>query len=131
MNIRGLTQIPSVTETTVNTADKVTASTSLIKSEMAHDRDANGQQFYQRQQKKKERMTQKTFDKAIAALKEKSFVKDMNWMIETCEENGIKYALVQDTSGKVIRRIMEGDLWDVFDVTEQDRGRGNLINKAA
>lgn len=131
MNIRGLTPIPHATEASAQTVEKVAAASSQIKSETAHDRDANGQQFYQKQQKKKERMTQETFDKAIEVLRQKSFVKELNWIIESGEEHGIKYAYIKDSTGKTIRRIMEGDLWEVFDDGEQDRGRGNLLNKAA
>lgn len=131
MNIRGLTQIPSVTEQPVNAVDKVTAATSQIKSDTAHDRDANGQQFYQRQQKKKEKMSQEVFAKAIAALKEKSFIKDMNWTVSAGDENGIKYAYIHDAEGQLIRRIMEGDLWEVFDEPQSAQGRGQLLNKSA
>ena len=101
-----------------------------IKSEASHERDANGQEFYSKQQKK-EKMTAEQFGKALALLKEKSFMKEMNWIAVSYEENGLKYAWVQDQSGNTIRKIAEFDLWEIFDPSQQIPNKGQLLKRTA
>jgi hypothetical protein len=102
-----------------------------IKSENANeDKDANGQQSFSRQQKK-EKMTPEQFAKALELLKEKSFVKDMNWIVLSLEEEGVKYAMVQDQAGLLIRKIAEYDLWEVFDSSHDIPNKGQLLRKVA
>lgn len=101
-----------------------------IKTDNTADRDANGQQFYQRE-KKKEKMTQEQFDKAIAMLKEKHFIKDMHWSVMPVNEGAIKYAWVQDQAGNTIRKIIEFDLWEVFDEISTEETKGQLLKKTA
>lgn len=101
-----------------------------IKTDNATDRDANGQQFYQKE-KKKEKMTQEQFDKAIAMLREKHFVKDMNWSVTPINEGHIKYAWVQDQAGNSIRKIIEFDLWEIFDEIGTEETKGQLLKKTA
>jgi hypothetical protein len=101
-----------------------------IKTDNTADRDANGQQFYQKQNKK-EKMTQEQFEKAIAKLREKNFVKEMNWVVLAVSEAGLKYALVQDPSGQSIRKIIEFDLWEIFDDFKSEETKGQLLKKTA
>ncbi|MEQ1722180.1 MAG: hypothetical protein ABL930_03330 [Pseudobdellovibrio sp.] len=101
-----------------------------IKTDNTADRDANGQQFYQKE-KKKEKMTQEQFDKAVALLREKHFVKDMNWVVLATSEGDIKFAWVQDRSGQSIRKIIEFDLWEVFDDVKSEETKGQLLKKTA
>lgn len=100
-----------------------------IKTDNTADRDANGQQFYQKE-KKKERMTKEQFEKAIALLREKHFIKDMNWSVMPVNEGDIKYASVQDSSGNLIRKIIEYDLWEIFDEVAEET-KGQLLKKTA
>lgn len=100
-----------------------------IKTDNTADRDANGQQFYQKE-KKKEKMTKEQFDKAIAMLKEKHFIKDMHWSVMPVNEGDIKYALVQDQAGNTIRKIIEYDLWEIFDEVAEET-KGQLLKKTA
>lgn len=128
MNIKNLLGINAVG---VPATGKTSSVNKPIKSENTQDRDANGQQAYSRQQKKKEQMTEEQFAKAIAILKEKSFVKEMNWVVLPVHENGLKFALVQDQQGKLIRKISELDLWEVFDDSQDVPNKGHLLKKIA
>ena len=101
-----------------------------IKSEASNERDANGQELFSKQQKK-EKMTAEQFQKALVLLQAKPFMKEMNWVAVAFEENGIKYAWVQDQDGKTIRKIAEFDLWDVFDPAPPVSSKGHLLRKTA
>lgn len=101
-----------------------------IKTDNTQDRDANGQQFYH-QERKKEKMTDEQFEKAVAILREKHFIKDMHWLVLVAEENGVKYACVQDSSGNSIRKIAEFDLWEVFEDTKTEETKGQLLKRTA
>lgn len=101
-----------------------------IKTENTNDRDPNGQQ-YQQQQRKKERMTPEQFEKAVGLLREKHFVKEMSWSVESVEENGLKFAWVQDSKGQTIRKISEFDMWEMFDDVTHSETKGQLLKKTA
>ena len=101
-----------------------------IKTDNTQDRDANGQQLYQRE-RKKEKMTEEQFEKAVSLLREKHFIKDMHWVVLAAEENGLKYAWVQDQSGQTIRKISEFDLWEVFEDAKSEETKGQLLKKTA
>ena len=101
-----------------------------IKMDNTQDRDANGQQLYQRE-KRKEKMTDEQFEKAVAVLREKDFVKEMNWVVLAAVENDVKIAWVQDSAGNTIRKIQEWDLWELFEDHKSDETKGYLLNKTA
>lgn len=106
--------------------------TKAIKSENTHDRDANGQQLYQKQQKKKEKMTREQAEKAIANLNAKHFMVDMKWIAVLVEDEGYFYAEVKDQSENLIRKISEHDLWEVFDTPVNETSqKGNLLKRTA
>jgi hypothetical protein len=126
MNIKNFLGIsPSVTP-----ASAVQKVDRPIKTDSSHDRDANGQEFYQKE-KKKEKMTQEQFDKAVAILREKHFIKDMSWVVKACYDGDFKYAEVQDYTGKTIRKISEFDLWEMFEDAKPDETKGQLLKKTA
>ncbi|MFZ3228568.1 MAG: hypothetical protein WA160_00060 [Pseudobdellovibrio sp.] len=128
MNIKNLLGINAIG---VPSVGKASAVTKPIRSENTQDRDANGQEAYTKQQKKKEKMTDEQFAKALGILKEKPFIKDMNWIVLAHEENGLKYAWVQDLAGATIRKISELDLWEVFDNSHDIPNKGQLLKKVA
>lgn len=106
--------------------------TKAIKSENTHDRDANGQQLYQKQQKKKEKMTREQAEKAIANLNAKHFMLDMKWVAVLVEDEGYFYAEVKDETQNLIRRLAEFDLWEVFDAPVNETStKGNLLKRTA
>jgi hypothetical protein len=101
-----------------------------IKLDNTQDRDANGQQFYQKE-RRREKMTDEQFEKALAILREKNFIKEMNWVVVALIESDIKVAWVQDSSGQTIRKIAEYDLWEVFDDVKSEETKGQLLKKTA
>lgn len=123
MNIKGLNSlnIPAVPTKTEKT----------IKSDSAHDRDAQGQYFHQKK-KKKEKMTDEQFDQALVNLNKKSFMLDMNWTAKKVMMEEVKYAEVANPSGEVIRTISEFDMWDLFsDESSVEKNKGQLLKKIA
>lgn len=107
------------------------ASEKTIKSEMTHDRDANGQAMYQKN-KKKEKMTREQAEKAIAILNTKPFMNDMKWSAVLLDDNGFFYAEVKDQQDNVIRKIAEFDLWEIFDTPATEHSqKGNLLKRTA
>lgn len=128
MNIRNLLGINSIITPATTKAQPLNKN---IKSEnIDHDRDGNGQESYSHQHKK-EHMTPEQFAKAIELLKEKAFIKDMNWVVSTLEEDGFMYALVQDQAGTIIRKIADYNLWEIFDSTHDIPNKGHLLSKVA
>ena len=106
--------------------------TKAIKSENTHDRDANGQQLYQKQQKKKEKMTREQAEKAIANLNAKHFMLDMKWVAVLVDDEGYFYAELKDQSQNLIRKIAEHDLWEVFETPANETSqKGNLLKRTA
>jgi hypothetical protein len=127
MNIKNFTGINAIT----TPAGQVSKTDRPIKSESSHeDRDANGQQLYDRK-KKKEKMTDEQFQKAIDLLKEKKFIKEMNWIVMAAEENGVRYAWVKGQNDETIRKIIEYDMWELFDDPQPDSTKGQLLKKTA
>ncbi|MBC7421738.1 MAG: hypothetical protein H7328_13495 [Bdellovibrio sp.] len=101
-----------------------------IKSESSQDRDAAGQ-YFQQKKKQKEKMTEEQFEKALSILKEKAFIKEMNWQVMPVIEDGFRYAWVQDLQGASIRKISEWDLWEIFDEPATESNKGQLLKKTA
>jgi hypothetical protein len=104
-----------------------------IKSDNTNDRDANGQQFYDGQEKKKHaKMTREQFLRALAILNEKAFMKEMLWTAFEINDNNYFYADVRDTKSNTIRKIGESDLWELFeDVRPGEEKKGQLLKKTA
>ena len=126
MNVKSLLGISSA----ISPISKSASVDRPIKSEASTERDANGHAFYSKQQQK-EKMTEEQFQKALVLLQAKSFMKEMNWIAMAFEENDIRYALVQDSDGKIIRKIAEFDLWEVFDPAPPVSNKGQLLRKTA
>ena len=127
MNIKNFTGVNAIT-TPVGQVSKVDRP---IKSESSNeDRDANGQQFYNKRQNK-EKMSDEQFEKALSLLREKKFIKDMNWIVTSEIDNEVKYAWVKDQNHETIRKIIEYDLWDVFDNPTPEATKGQLLKKTA
>jgi len=119
----------------INTALTPTGQTGKIdkqiKSESSHeDRDANGQQLYEKK-KKKDKMTEEQFQKALSLLREKKFVKEMNWIVTSEIHNDVKYAWVKDQNEVTIRKIIEFELWELFEDPQTDSTKGQLLKKTA
>ncbi len=127
MNIKNFTGVNAITAP-VGQVAKVDRP---IRSESSNqDRDANGQQFYEKK-RKKEKMSDEQFEKALMLLKDKNFIKDMNWVVTSEIDNEIKYAWVKDQNDQTIRKIIEYDLWELFDDPGSESTKGQLLKKTA
>lgn len=127
MNIKNLTGANAIT-TPVGQIGKVEK---VIKSESSHeDRDANGQQLYEKK-KHKEKMTEEQFQKALSLLRDKKFVKEMNWVVVSEILNDVKYAWVKDQNDQTIRKIIEYELWELFEDPKSESPKGQLLKKTA
>lgn len=124
MNIKGL--LGNTPSLPVHPVDRLTRA---IKSDTAHDRDANGQQAFDQNQKDQSPMSDEQIQKSIEHLKNLPFVKEHNWTIQLIEENGKKFVIVQETGGAIVRRIPEVDLWTLpLDFNDL---KGQLLRKTA
>ncbi len=129
MNIKGMVNLNNIL-TGPSTSDAIQKKERTIKSDNAQERDANGQEFYSKQ-KKKIKMSKEQFDKALTLLNEKSFMKEMNWIAFASIEGDFFYAEVKSTTGEVIRRMSEFDLWEVFDNPDVNNHKGQLLKRTA
>jgi uncharacterized FlaG/YvyC family protein len=125
MNIKGLLG-PNFTNT-VRPTEKVEQRG--IKSDASHERDANGQQAFDQEQKKHGPMSDEQIQKAIEHLQQLPAVKEHKWTVELSIENDKKYILIKDNLMNTIRRIPEMDLW-TLPLFEESR-KGNLLKKTA
>ncbi len=127
MNIRNLLGINS----SVTPAGSVNKMDRPIKSsESSTDREPAGQ-YFQQKQKNKEKMSDEQFEKAISIMKEKEFMKEMNWVVSALTEDDHRYAWVQDQQGITIRKVSEYDLWELFDEPALPSAKGQLLKKTA
>ncbi len=124
MNIKSV--LPNNVISPVKTVDKVDR---MIKSDIAHDRDGNGQQSYDQNKKHHEPMTEDQIKMALEHLKNLPFVKEHKWVVQLHIENEKTYVLVLGNLGEVIRKIPEADLWTLpLDLEDK---KGQLLKKTA
>jgi hypothetical protein len=97
-----------------------------IKSDSTTDRDGNGQTPFGEEQKRP--MTEVEFEEAIKRLRSTEAVKNNQLIIEASELNGKRLVLVKDPAGKILRRIMEAELWSLG--PSEDK-KGQLLSKSA
>ena len=128
MNIKNLAGAALNTFTPVK---NVNGTERAIKSENTHERDADGQPFYQKQQKKKAKMSREQVERAITTLNAKHFMKDMNWTATLIDDNGFFYAEVKDPEGLIIRKMAEYDLWELLEAQATETPKGNLLKRTA
>lgn len=74
------------------------------------------------------KMSEEELQSAVDFLKNLKGVKDNNLQIRLDQHDGMTVVYIEDTSGKVIRRIPENDLWSL--TQEKDKSKGNLFDKA-
>lgn len=132
MNIKNLLGLNSIPKTERVATSGLTQVDRSIKSENTQDRDANGQQFYDKQKKRRQRMTPEQFQRAIAILNEKPWLQEMSWKAFEITEDDLLYAEVRDVNNSVIRRISEYDMWELFEeVRPGEEKKGQLLKKTA
>ncbi|MFN9068981.1 MAG: hypothetical protein ACK5V3_17275, partial [Bdellovibrionales bacterium] len=88
-----------------------------------------GQQSFGEQKKQRESMSDEQFEQAQNLLQNLPSVKEQNWRVEKIIENEKRFLIVKDTSGQIIRKIPESELWSLpFD---KDARTGQLLKKSA
>lgn len=103
-----------------------------IKSDNTTEREGSGQNFYQKQKKKKEKMSAEQFQQALAKLNQKDFMKEMSWTASIIIVDDIQYAEVRNPQNEIIRTISEFDMWELLSDTNADaENKGHLLNKVA
>ncbi|MBX3041662.1 MAG: hypothetical protein KF789_13230 [Bdellovibrionaceae bacterium] len=126
MNIKGLLG-PQVMPQ-IRPTEKVDTA---IHSDKTQDRDANGQQMYERnQQEKKPPMSDEQFQKALAHLAALPAVLEHKWRVMAAvEEDGSRAVLIKDNLGTLIRKIPEAELWSL--PLDEPTSKGHLLKKSA
>lgn len=125
MNIKGLISniLPN------NEVRNVERTGQTIKSEMTHDRDANGQDFSGgQQQQHREPMTSEQLEKAMEHLRNLSAFKEHKWTVSLDSSSEERFVLVKDNLGNLIRRIPEIELWTL---PTDSSPRGQLLKRSA
>ena len=128
MNIKGLGGA-NLSQPPLSPVNKVDPT---IRSDIAHDRDANGRQDpnNRKQDQRSKELTEEEFEKAMKHLQSLAVVQEHKWTIhsETIEKN--RFLLVKDNLGNVIRRIPESEL-HTLNLFDEVVGKGHLLDKAA
>lgn len=100
-----------------------------VKSDITHDRDANGQQFTgQNPDQHREPMSLEQLEKFIAHLESLPAFKEHKWYVEIEKDNKGFVAVVKDNLDNVIRRIPESELWTL---PSADEKKGQLLKRTA
>lgn len=127
MNIKGLlgTQIaPSIRPT-----EKVDRT---IRSDITHDRDANGQQAWDDGQgsQHREPMSDEQLKKAMEHLAQLPVVRENKWTVQLqTAADGSRSVVLKDNLGTLIRRIPESELWSL--PLESPEPKGHLFKRTA
>lgn len=100
-----------------------------IKSDASNERDANGQLGRQPEESPRE-LSEDELKKVVEVLKTHQGVKSNNLQVELKLINGKYFVLIEDPSGKVIRRVAANDLWQVLKDSDKDLTKGRIFNKA-
>lgn len=125
MNIKGV--FGNINTPTMSPVDRIERA---IKSDNTHDRDPNGQQTFDgHNQEHKEPMSDEQIEKALEHLRQLAVVKEHHWMIELNVLPHGKFVFVKDSSGNIIRRIPELELWTL--PIDSNDPKGQLLKKTA
>ncbi|WP_415062215.1 hypothetical protein [Bdellovibrio sp.] len=124
MNIKGF--IPNILPNTEVRSVETIGKT--IKSDETHDRDANGQETYSGQQQQREPMTEEQLERAMEHLRSLPAMKEHKWTVHLENEDGVRFVIVKDNLGAVIRRIPELELWSL---PTDNSPRGQLLKRSA
>lgn len=124
MNIKSVLNPNSIN--TVKNLEKVDRS---LQTDMTHDRDPNSQGGFDQNQKNNEPLTEEEIKNALDHLKDLPFVKEHGWQIEMLTEGLVRFVLVKDKAGQLIRRFPESDLRSL--PVDLDDKKGQLLKKTA
>ncbi len=114
---------------TINSVKTVDKMERTIQSDSTHDRDPNSNPGYEQNKKNNQPLTEEEIKNALEHLKGLPFVKEHGWTIEMHAEGNIRFVLVKDATGNIIRRFPEADLRTL--PVDLDDKKGQLLKKTA
>ncbi len=100
-----------------------------INSEKSSDREGNGQSAFGGNEQQHPPMTEEQFQQALEHLRNLPVVKDHQLEVVTEIREEKRVIILKEPSGKVIRRIMENELWSLQGV--KDTEKGQLLRRSA
>lgn len=118
--------LSSILPSQIKTKDPVERT---IKSENATEREGNGQMSWDQQQKPRPPMSDEELKQAKEKLLQIEAVQNSGWIVEEAHTETKKVLLVKDAEGKIVRRIMEEEIWQLLEPPDKNRGR--ILNRAA
>lgn len=125
MDIKRLFNFPIV-----NPVKQPSKNERVAKFDSADERDANGQEGYQRQKEKHhEPMTEEQLQRALEELRGLPAVKEHNWKVQLEVEDGKRFVSIKDNMGHLIRKIPEIELWTLDHSVE--KAKGQLFKRTA
>ncbi len=124
MNIKSV-----LSPTTINSVKNIEKVDRSIQADTTHDRDPNSQGGFSQNRKEDEPLTEEEISKALGHLKDLPFVKEHGWQIEMLTEGLVRFVLVKDSKGQLIRRFPESDL-RTLPIDPEDK-KGQFLKKSA
>lgn len=100
-----------------------------ISSEKTSDREGNGQASYDSNEKQHPPMTEEQFQQALEHLRSLPAVKDNHLEVIAEMREDKRIVILREPNGKVIRRILENELWTLQAVKDSDKGQ--LLSRSA
>lgn len=100
-----------------------------ISSEKTSDREGNGQASYGSHEQQHPPMTEEQFQQALEHLRNLPAVKDNHLEVIAEIREDKRIVILKEPNGKVIRRIMENELWTLQGVKDSEKGQ--LLRRSA
>lgn len=121
MNVRSLSNaIVPISSSSIKEAN------ATIRSHDATERDADGREPNQNQQRD---CTDEEIEKILKNLKEHPGILANNLSVVLTTQNDVKVILIQDPEGQIIRRVVEKEFYQLLETIGQNNGR--IISKTA
>ncbi|MFN7824290.1 MAG: hypothetical protein ACK5P6_02910 [Pseudobdellovibrionaceae bacterium] len=96
------------------------------------DRDGHGQQQWSNQKEQEHPpMSEEQFQKALQFLRELPAVKDHHLEVSFELKDGKRVVYLKEPDGKLLRRILEAELWTLQIMKDPDSKKGQLLSKTA
>lgn len=100
-----------------------------ISSEKSNDREGNGQAAMNGDESQHPPMSEEQYHQALEHLRQLQVVKENQLEIIEHHSEGKRIVIIREPSGKIIRRILENELWSLKAVKESEKGQ--LLSRTA
>lgn len=100
-----------------------------ISSEKSNDREGNGQAAMNGEGEQHPPMSDEQFHSALEHLRNLQVVKENQLEVLEYQSEGKRLVIIREKSGKVIRRILESELWTLQFVKDSEKGQ--LLRRSA